>query len=79
MESDIHHGNAHKKNIKSFSSLWMSVQLKEPYVSKMVIITFYPTALKGCEGNVFTHGVRMGRQREKVCPPCISETITVGS
>ena len=23
-------------------------------------ITFYPTALKGCWGIVFTHGVRMG-------------------
>ena len=23
---------------------------------------FYPTALKGCRGIVFTHGVRMGRQ-----------------
>ena len=22
--------------------------------------TFYPTALKGCRGIVFTHGVRMG-------------------
>ena len=23
--------------------------------------SFYPTALKGCQGIVFTHGVRMGR------------------
>ena len=32
---------------------------------------FYPTALKGCRGIVFTHGGR----REKVCPGCISETV----
>ena len=25
------------------------------------INSFYPTALKGCRGIVFTHGVRMGR------------------
>ena len=30
---------------------------------------------KGCRGIVFTHGVRMGGRREKVCPGCISETI----
>ena len=35
--------------------------------------SFYPTALKGCRGIVFTHGVRMGvrvggRAQEKVCP-----------
>ena len=40
---------------------------------------FYPTALKGCWGIVFTHCVQMvGRvdgRREKVCPGCISETI----
>ena len=39
------------------------------------IISFYPTALKGCRGIVFTHGVRMGGRREKVCPGCISETV----
>ena len=27
--------------------------------------SFYPTALKGCRGIVFTHGVWMGGQREK--------------
>ena len=45
--------------------------------------SFYPTALKGCRGIVFTHGVRMGGracgwaggQREIVCPGCISETV----
>ena len=26
----------------------------------MFIFNFYPTALKGCWGIVFTHGVRMG-------------------
>ena len=47
------------------------------------ILCFYPTALKGCQGIVFTHGVRMGMQAsgrssgqwEKVCPGCISETV----
>ena len=28
---------------------------------------FYPTALKGCRGIVFTHGVH-GRRREEVLP-----------
>ena len=45
---------------------------------------FYPTALKGCWGIVFTHGVRMGGwvdgraggRREEVCLACISETIS---
>ena len=37
---------------------------------------FYPTALKGCRGIVFTHGVRMGGWQEKVCPGCISETVS---
>ena len=27
--------------------------------------SFYPTALKGCRGIVFTHGVQMGGRREK--------------
>ena len=56
-----------------------------------IIVTFYPTALKGCRGIVFTHDVRMGGwaggragvlsggrvggRREKVCPGCISETV----
>ena len=39
----------------------------------------YPTALKGCSGIVFTPGFWIcgwvGRQREKVCPGCISETV----
>ena len=38
-------------------------------------LSFYPTALKGCRSIVFTHGVRMGGRREKVCPGCISETV----
>ena len=36
---------------------------------------FYPTALKGCRGVVFTHGGWAGRRREEVCPGCISETV----
>ena len=41
---------------------------------------FYPTALKGCRGIVFTHGVQMGgrasgRAAGKVCLGCISETV----
>ena len=36
---------------------------------------FYPIAHKGCQSIAFTFGVRMGRQREKVCPGCISETV----
>ena len=36
---------------------------------------FYPTALKGCRGIVFTHGLQMGGRREKVCPGCISEIV----
>ena len=39
------------------------------------ICNFYPTALKGWLGIVFTYGVWMGRWREKVCPGCISETV----
>ena len=42
-------------------------------------MTFYPTALKGCRGIVFTHGVWMGghsvRWREKVCLGYISESV----
>ena len=40
-----------------------------------LLTSFYHTALKGCQGIVFTHGVRMGGWREKVCPGCISETV----
>ena len=56
-----------------------------------VDMAFYPTALKGCWGIVFTHVVRMGGwtgvraggrasgrvggRREIVCPGCISETV----
>ena len=49
-------------------------------------ISSYPTALKGCWGIVFTHGVRMGGRAggrpsgwagggKRVCPGCISETV----
>ena len=49
-----------------------------------LFVGHYPTALKGCRGIVFTHGVRMGghpggrvggRAVGKSCPGCISETI----
>ena len=40
-----------------------------------ILNNVYPTALKGCRGIVFTHGVRAGGRREKVCPACISETV----
>ena len=30
--------------------------------TNLVFICFYPTALKGCQGIVFSHGVRMGRR-----------------
>ena len=43
--------------------------------SDVVGLVYYPTALKGCRGIVFTHGVRMGGRREMVCPGCISETV----
>ena len=46
-----------------------------PSWPNLVASNFYPTALKGCRGIVFTHGVRMGGRREKVCPGCISETV----
>ena len=37
---------------------------------------FYPTALAGCLGIVFTHGVQMGEQAaEKICPGGFSETV----
>ena len=51
------------------------------YVHNMVILQqpfnyhFYPTALKGCQGIVFTHGGWAGGRREKVCSGCISETV----
>ena len=38
-------------------------------------LAFHCIAFKGCRGIVFTHGVREGRWREKVCLGCISETI----
>ena len=43
------------------------------------VSNFYPTALKGCRGIVFTHGAKVGwwvgGRWEKVCPGCISETV----
>ena len=57
--------------------IWFSYKLL-----KLSNYDFYPTALKDCQGIVFTHGVwmgerapgRVGGQREKVCPGCISDT-----
>ena len=38
--------------------------------------SFYPTALKGCQGTVFTHDVQMGGWvAGKICLGCISETV----
>ena len=48
-------------------------------LNRVLFNPFYPTALKGCRGIVFTHGVRRGGRsggrREIVCPGCISETV----
>ena len=50
--------------------------VKQKVSYKLQFANFYPTALKGCRGVVFTNGVRMGVQAVgKVCPACISETI----
>ena len=44
----------------------MALSVPRPYRKKILAFTatkrvaFYPTALKGCRGIVFTHGVRMG-------------------
>ena len=50
---------------------WIQICIGSP----MPRSSFHPTALKGCRGIVFTHGVRMGGRQEKVCPGCISETV----
>ena len=51
------------------------LMLITPFYDKPSSIYCYPTALKGCQGIVFTHSVRMcgraGLRREKVCPACI--------
>ena len=36
---------------------------------------YYPTAIKGCQGVVFTHGVQMDKRRETDSPGCMSETV----
>ena len=57
----------------------MVVQMFVVYILQRNCKVFYPTALKGCPGIFFTHGVRMGGRaggrQEKVCPGCISETV----
>ena len=42
------------------------------------VMIFYPTALKGCQGIVFTHGCPDGWAGggEQVCLACISETVS---
>ena len=55
----------------SFSGTEISLILKTRWLPLAYI---YPTALKGCRGIVFTHGVRMGGRQEKVCLGCISKT-----
>ena len=58
-------------------------QATEAMKLKYALNLISPTALKGCRGIVFTHGVRMGIQAggqtgvrwEKVCPGCMSETV----
>ena len=57
---------------------WEKVFLRP---TKTIFRYFYPTALKGCRGIVFTHGVRMCRgvggwaAWENFCLGCISETV----
>ena len=59
----------HKYNIAQKEVLYSVYYTKSIYV-------FYPTALKDCQGIVFTYGVRMGGQvAGKVCPGRISETV----
>ena len=48
---------------------------RDEKIAAYTIFNFYPTALKGCRGIVFTHGVQSGGRREIVCPGCISETV----
>ena len=45
------------------NQVFIELQLITQFISivrECGIFTFYPTALKGCRGIVFTHGVRMG-------------------
>ena len=47
----------------------------KPLLLLLLVFLCTQTALKGCRGIVFSHGVRVGGRREKVCPGCISETV----
>ena len=63
-----------------FNVFLMSLAFYLTFLRKLIyMFGFYPTALKGCQGIVFTNGVwmgiRAGGQREKVCPGCISEAV----
>ena len=42
--------------------LYTGVPPYHGYCLQVPFLHFYPTALKGCRGIVFTHGVRMGRR-----------------
>ena len=56
----------------------LCIVFKLTVCTEVIMNPFYPTALKGCRGIVFTHGVRMGGRpgrREIVCPGCISEIL----
>ena len=59
------------------SNIFKSIKVGKSF--QICYSSSYPTALKGCRGIVFTHGVRVGGpaggRREIVCPGCISETV----
>ena len=64
--------------IRVINLIQLSYNLKQTYLLLIQGTFFYPTALKGCWGIVFTHGVQMGGggwAAGKVCPACISETV----
>ena len=44
------------------SQIYCSVKLGVFFAYINIFYPFYRTALKGCQGIVFTHGVRVGRQ-----------------
>ena len=49
------------------------------YFRYCLSIFFYPTALKGCRGIVFTHGVRVGGRWEKFVWPVSQKLYLVGT
>ena len=55
------HGN--RWSVYYFSVMLLSLYITRlPRVANDPTIHFYPTALRGCRGIVFNHGVRMGRR-----------------